>query len=207
MKNRVALGHTVTMAQTGKDGLRTARLKRFDLLIVDIGLPDLSGLEVVASLRRSGDLTPVIFLTARSSEEDVVRGLNQGADLYVSKPFSIPELKARIRALMRFVAQSKENEITFGDLTINQVSKQVTRNGRPIHLTDLEFRILVVLMKGAETGVSRDGILNQVWGIDFDPGTVTLDVHLSRIRKKLQEHGPPIIQSIRGYGWKLQERA
>lgn len=188
---------------TGEMGLHRAQTEEFNLLIVDVGLPDLNGFELVRQLRESGDTRPVIFLTARAEEEDVVRGLGLGADGYIPKPFSMKELKARIDALFRVISRTRRHGLDIGDLRIDEVSREVTRAGAGIRLTELEYKILLTLAKAQGRVVTRETLLNKVWGIDFDPGTVTLDVHLSHLRKKLRQHGPNLIQSVRGKGWRI----
>lgn len=193
----------VDTASDGDRGLQRAREEEFDLLIVDVGLPGINGFDLVKQLRDAGDTRPVIFLTAKSEEEDVIRGLDLGADGYVPKPFSLGEFKARVDALLRMMERVRRRELRSGDVVLDEVSREVTRRGAPIRLTDLEFKILLNLLKAQGRTVAREELLAKVWGIDFDPGTVTLDVHLSHLRRKLQERGPSIIHSVRGVGWRI----
>jgi len=195
-------GHTVSGCGTGEEGLVTARNGSFDLIILDIGLPGMSGLEVAAALREEGDTTPLIFLSARDSEEDIVQGLDLGADGYMTKPFSVAELRARLRALERRREMDLQHLLVFRDLEMNPGTREATRAGARLNLTEVEFRLLAEIVTGRGQVRSREELLEAVWRIDFDPQTGLLDVHISNLRKKLAKAGPPLIETVRGVGYR-----
>lgn len=196
-------GHHVIPCLTGEEGLGRAEAAEGDLLIVDIGLPGMSGLDLVARLREEGDSRPVIFLTAEASEQEVVRGLDLGADGYVTKPFSVAELKARVRALAATRERARLEVLALGDLEIDRVNRTISRGGRTTRVTEVEHRILVALVEAGGEAVSREGLLEGVWSIPFDPGTSILDTHLTNLRKKLRSLGGPLIKNVRGVGWRI----
>ncbi len=200
-----AEGHQIVTVETGEEGEARARAEDFDLLIVDIGLPGMSGLELVKRLRESGDERPVIFLTAERSEADIVRGLELGADGYVPKPFSLNELKARARALLRTVERLNKKTVSFGGLELDRLNRAVKRHGKTVSLTEVEMKILTALLGRRGDPISRQELLDEVWGIRFDPGTANLDVHLHNLRKKLRAVGPPLIENVRSRGWRIKE--
>jgi len=198
-------GHEVVCCETGEDGITSARDSSFDILILDIGLPDMTGLEVAATLRDEGDPTPILFLTGRGSEEQIVEGLEVGADGYMTKPFSMPELQARIRAIGRRRRMDLEHRLVYEDLELEPNTREATRGGRQLKLTEVEFKLLAAIMEGRGEIRTREQLLKEVWHITFDPETGILDVHMSNLRRKLNQAGPPILETVRGEGYRLNK--
>jgi two-component system OmpR family response regulator len=201
------LEHTVAVAASGREGLDLAEAGDFDVIVLDVGLPDMTGILVAEHLREAGDPTPVLFLSGMDSEEDIVSGLEAGGDAYMTKPFSVKELDARLRALRRRHTMERHVReavrLTAGDLEMNRVARSVSRAGRTLHLTPVEFDLLATLMEAGGDVVSREELLRKVWGLDFHPQTVVLDTHLSNLRKKLRSAGPPLIENVRGSGYRI----
>ncbi|MEC1524772.1 response regulator transcription factor [Neobacillus niacini] len=207
-------GYEVTKAFDGLEALEAYRTGNWDLILLDVMLPGLSGIELLRRIRKNDLLTPVILLTAKSSVEDKVSGLDQGANDYITKPFQIEELLARIRAALRIKhAEEKhaQNEIEdllrFADLSINQKSREVTRgNSESIDLTPREYDLLVYLMVNKRQVLSRDQILGAVWGYDFFGDTNVVDVYIRYVRKKIDlPHLSPLIHTVRGVGYVLKD--
>ncbi len=185
-----------------------ARKGTYDVIVLDVNLPDIGGLEVAQRLRAAGDLTPIQMLTGRAEEEDVVHGLGAGADGYLTKPFSPDTLVAHIRALQRRGAMDPKRVLQFGDVEMDLTSREVHRGGRPIRLTNLEFKLLAALLKRAGEVASTEVLRREVWGLDFDPGTGLVKVHLSHLRRKLEAGGAHrIIESVPQQGYRMVERA
>jgi DNA-binding response OmpR family regulator len=195
-------GHAVTVSGTGEEGLALARSRAFDLVLLDIGLPGMTGLEVATTLRQQGDTTPIIFLSGRDSEEEIVEGLDLGADGYVTKPFSMAELRARLRALERRRSMDMEHRLAFQGLEMDPRTREASFQGKRLSLTDVEFRLLAEIVSGRGEIRTRAHLLNAVWRIDFDPQTGLLDVHMSNLRKKLAKAGPAFIETVRGVGYR-----
>ncbi|HUP63363.1 MAG TPA: response regulator transcription factor [Thermoanaerobaculia bacterium] len=180
----------VEMAADGEDGLRLAMRGDHDLIVLDVMLPKKSGLDVCKELRRNGSKTPVIMLTARGQEIDKIVGLKLGADDYVTKPFSFMELLARVEAVLRRVNRTAAgDEYAFGDVKLDFRTYQATKTGDALELTPREFRILRYFIDHAEEVVSREALLNHVWGYDSSAFTRTVDTHMARLRQKI-EHVP-----------------
>ncbi|GGF50040.1 response regulator transcription factor [Echinicola rosea] len=205
-------GYEVALAMDGKTGLQMALQGSYDLVILDIMIPEMNGIEVCKALRKQHTQVPVLFLTALGSTENVVMGLDSGADDYLSKPFKFIELLARVRTLMRRSTytsgeESKaENAYRFGDLMLDDETKTVARDGMAISLTSTEYRLLLMFMKNQRRVLSRIDILEEVWGIDFDMGTNVVDVYVNYLRKKLEKYnGPRLIQTVIGMGYVLKE--
>lgn len=198
-----AEGYEIDACDTGSQGIEMARTHTYSVMVLDIGLPDLTGLEVAATLRGEANTTPILFLTARDAEEEIVQGLEIGADGYMTKPFSLPELRARIRAIERRRQMEKDQRLVFQDLELDPATRQVTRGGNRIRLTEVEFKLLAAIMEGEGRIRSRDELLREVWRITFDPETGILDVHMSNLRKKLNKFGPPLLETVRGKGYRL----
>jgi DNA-binding response OmpR family regulator len=198
-------GHEVVSFETGEEGILAARAGAYDILVLDIGLPDMTGLEIAATLREDGDRTPILFLTARDSEEQIVEGLEIGADGYMTKPFSIPELRARVRAIGRRRSMDLEPRLVFEDLVLETTTREVTRGDKRLNLTEVEFKLLAAIMAGRGEIRTREQLLNEVWRITFDPETGILDVHMSNLRKKLNQAGPPLLETVRGKGYRLHK--
>jgi two-component system OmpR family response regulator len=200
-------GHAADSAEDGEHGLALAREGLHDVLVVDRMLPERDGLSVVRTLRAEGIRTPVLFLSALGEVDDRVKGLKAGGDDYLTKPFALSELLARIEALVRR-AQPEESEPRFvvGDLVLDRLSRRVTRAGQPIMLQPREFRLLEYLMKNAGQIVTRTMLLEKVWDYHFDPQTNVIDVHISRLRSKIDKgFDKPLLQTVRGAGYMIGE--
>ncbi|WP_135555260.1 response regulator transcription factor [Paenibacillus cymbidii] len=206
-------GYGITIVDHGGEGLQTALQQAHDLIILDIMLPGLNGFEILARLRQKGVRTPVIILTARNAEEEVVQGLKYGADDYITKPFGVAELLARVSAVLRrtqadapFAEQEQTGEkvITAGELRIYPEKYEVLLHGESIPLRPKEFEVLLYLVQRPGVVVTRDDLMNVVWGFDYIGGQRTVDVHVSSLRKKLEMNQESVqIDSIRGVGYKL----
>jgi len=208
-------GYAVDTTDNGGDGLLAASGRRYDLILLDIMLPGLSGFEVLTKLRQQGDRTPIIILTARNAENDVVQGLKLGADDYMTKPFGVAELLARVSAVLRRTqpaegeapsapAAAQEKVIAAGDLRIYPEKYEVALGGESIPLRPKEFEVLLYLVQRPGMVVTRDDLMNVVWGFDYVGGQRTVDVHVSSLRKKLEMNQQSVqIDSIRGVGYKL----
>jgi DNA-binding response OmpR family regulator len=198
-------GYKVTVAEDGIAGLTAAREHQLDLIILDWMLPGLSGVEVCRRLRTTGNKTPVILVTAKDDVRDRVSGLDAGADDYVVKPFSIEELLARVRAQLRRTEEDSET-MQFSDLALNQKTREIVRGGRSIELTAKEFDLLVYLMRHPRQVLTRDRILEEVWGYDFMGDSNIIEVYIRYLRLKLEENQEKrLIQTIRGVGYVLRE--
>jgi two-component system alkaline phosphatase synthesis response regulator PhoP len=203
-------GYVVSTANDGEEGLQRFQEKRPDLVILDIMLPLLNGYEVCKKLRQDGSKTPIIMLSVRDKEVDKVLGLELGADDYVTKPFSLREVVARVRALLRRTEDpSAEAEcLRIGDLEVDFKRFQATKRGQPVEFTPLEFQILRLLAQKREQGIARDDFLDEIWGEENVVVTSrTVDSHIASIRKKIEDDPshPQFIKSIRGVGYKLSE--
>jgi two-component system OmpR family response regulator len=198
------VGYAVTSVATGEEGLSRALSGDFDLMVLDVGLPGIDGWEVVARMREAGVGIPVIFLTALAREEDVIRGLEKGGDDYITKPFSVRELTARVRVILRRRGWEASAVVSRDGLSLDRVSRVVTWEDASVRLTDQEARILATLMDRREGRLSRAELLEEGLGYEFDPGTKVLDVHLTSLRKKLRQLGIQPITNIRGEGYALR---
>lgn len=196
-------GFDVETCPDGESGLATAQNGDWDLIVLDIGLPGMNGFEVLKALREGGSTTPLVVLTAMDSEENLVRGLDLGADTFLRKPFPMAALVAHAQALLRRSTGPGTHTIAFDDLKLDLQRRLAMRNGQPLRLTDTQFKLLTVLIQAQGEVVSRSTLLREVWGIDFDPETKILDVQLSYLRTKLGKLGPPIITLVRGVGYRL----
>jgi two-component system copper resistance phosphate regulon response regulator CusR len=201
-------GYEVTQAFDGSTGLRAAVQHRFDLLILDLILPGINGLEVCKKLREGGEVpTPILMLTALGATEDVVTGLDAGADDYLVKPFKFKELLARIRALTRRKSlSSATKQLQVANLEIDLDRKVVSRGEKPIKLTAKEFNLLEYLIRNKGRVVSRVDILENVWEVNFDMGTNVIDVYVSYLRNKIDKNfSPKLIHTVVGMGYVLKE--
>jgi two-component system copper resistance phosphate regulon response regulator CusR len=199
-------GYEVDVAADGAEGLNLALGRTYDLLVLDIGLPELDGMEVCRQLRDKGRLTPVIFLTARDSVHDKVLGLDLGADDYLTKPFAFEELLARIRSLLRKAQQKADTRLRVADLILDTKTRKVERSGQAIDLSTKEFSLLQYLMENRGVVLTRMDISEKVWDIHFDTTTNVIDVHINRLRKKVDhDFVPKLIQTVRGAGYTLGE--
>lgn len=204
-------GYDTTVIEHGSEGLQAALQNKFDLIILDIMLPGMNGFEILNRLHQNGVRTPVIILTARNAEEEVVQGLKHGADDYITKPFGVAELLARVSAVLRRTQNeapkpnlSNEKVIQAGELSIYPEKYEVNVQGQPISLRPKEFEVLLYLVQRPGMVISRDDLMNVVWGFDYIGGQRTVDVHVSSLRKKLElEQQSVRIESIRGVGYKL----
>ncbi len=197
-------GMAVDAVNNGDDGYALASSTPYDLLVLDIMLPGQDGLSILKQLRQSGDNVPVILLTARSSLEDRLEGLNLGADDYLPKPFYIEELVARIHTVVRRANGQGSNILRVDDLVMNLSSREVTRGDELIDLTIREFALLEYLMRSPGRVISRTQICEHVWNYDFDPGTNLVDVYVRRLRNKLDANREDqLIQTVRGVGYRL----
>ena len=202
-------GYQVSSAQDGLKGFSMAKEEEYDLIILDIMLPEMNGFEVCRQLRQTGINTPILILTAKSQEVDKVLGLNLGADDYVTKPFSPRELRARVNALFRRVKQTQQgiDLYHFGDVVVDFKKYEAEKGGRPIYLTVLEFAMLNFLIKNKNQVVSRNSILDQVWGDDVFVYPRTVDTHIAHLRKKIEDdpENPKYIIGVRSIGYKFKE--
>jgi DNA-binding response OmpR family regulator len=199
-----AHGFTVSSAPDGITGTDKALNDDVDLVVLDMMLPGRSGLEVLASLRDAKPALPVIALTARDAIEHRVKGLDAGAVDYLTKPFSLSELAARIRAQLRAASQVPQTEIRGGDIEVNLLTREVRQGGEPVRLSTTEFELLVYLMRNSGRVLSREQILRAVWGYDYDPGTNVVDVYVGYLRRKLRRgEGPVPIVTVRSVGYRF----
>ncbi|MEA2230817.1 MAG: two-component system, OmpR family, response regulator [Solirubrobacteraceae bacterium] len=199
-------GFAVQTAGTGRDALAAVRSFDPHLLVLDIMLPDMEGFDVAERLGAQRAQLPIIFLTARDSTQDKIRGLTTGGDDYVTKPFSLEELVARIRAILRRtgVQAPTSSRLTFEDLELEEDTRDVTRAGQPIKLTATEYRLLRYLLLNPRRVLTRAQLLDHVWEYDFDGDSRILETYVSYLRKKIDPHGPSLIQTVRGVGYALR---
>lgn len=199
--------YQVELAFDGETGLEKALTEDYDLVVLDILLPGINGVEVLKEIRQTGESVPVLMLTAKDKVQDKVGGLDAGADDYLTKPFAIPELLARIRSLLRRKSEAKTSLISVGDLSIDTNAREVTRGGKPIKLTPKEFSILEFLVYNTNRVLSRLSIAEHVWGDNFDLFSMTnfVDVHVKNLRKKIGDVDEnKIIETIRGIGYTIK---
>ncbi len=202
-------GHAVDQADNGRDGLFLATTETYNAIVLDRMLPAVDGLTVLRTLRGAGNETPVLMLTALGDVEHRVEGLRAGADDYLVKPFVFAELSARIDSLLRRrqSAGIETTELRVGDLELNLLTREARRAGRSIELQPREFRLLEYLMRQAERVVTRTMLLEAVWDYHFDPQTNVIDVHISRLRQKIDRNHPkPLLHTVRGAGYRLGVR-
>jgi two-component system OmpR family response regulator len=202
-------GHTCEVVHDGEHGLEVAQNNQFDVLILDRMLPRRDGLSIVEELRRAENRTPVLILSALSGVDDRVTGLRAGGDDYLTKPYAISELLARIEALVRRSSpEEASTKYAVGDLVLDRLAHKVTRNGEHILLQPREYRLLEYLMKNAGQVVTRTMLLEHVWDYHFDPQTNVIDVHISRLRSKIDKnYEKPLLHTIRGAGYMIRDGA
>jgi DNA-binding response OmpR family regulator len=199
-------GHSVTAASDGREGLATAEYGEFDVLVLDVLLPGLDGFEMVRRLRSAGCSTPILLLTARDATEDVVMGLDAGADDYLTKPFSFKILLARIRALSRRRTVEPRTQLQIGDLILDPARHIVKRAGATVSLSRTEFALLEMLMRNVGRVIMRSRLIEGVWGLDRDVESNTLDVYIRQLRIKIDSPGDSkLIHTVRGIGYVLRE--
>lgn len=199
-------GFIVDLAHNGLDGHHKAMTESFDLIILDVMLPDIDGWRILQSLRDAGTTVPVLFLTARDSVDDRVKGLELGADDYLVKPFAFAELLARVRTLLRRgVSAPLETTLTVADLELDLMRRRVKRSGQKITLTAKEFALLELLIRHRDEVLPRSLIASQVWDMNFDSDSNVIDVAIRRLRGKIDdEFEPKLIQTVRGMGYMLE---
>lgn len=195
-----AAGYTATVVSNGVDAATYARGEDFDLLILDLGLPGQDGLAALAQIRARGDKLPVIVLTARDAVPDRVAGLDLGADDYLTKPFSFDELLARVRARLRDRGRNAPATLHAGAVALDLVRRTVSVDGRQVELTAREFLLAETLLRHPDQVLSREQLLDRVWGLAHDPGSNIVDVYIGYLRRKL---GPNLIHTVRGVGYRL----
>ena len=199
-----AEGYAVECVYDGIEGQQRALAGDVDLVILDVMLPGRDGLTVLEKIREAAPALPVILLTARGEVEDKVAGLDRGATDYVTKPFSFEELVSRVRAHLRLPRQDSSTVLELGDLRVDLLAREVTQDGRSVHLSTREFDLLVYFVRHAGQVVSREQLLNAVWGYSYDPGTNVAGVYVGYLRKKLTELGTAqTLKTVRGAGYKL----
>jgi len=202
------VGAVVDAASNGRDGLIMAVGADYDVLIIDRMLPELNGLAIVSTLRASGNHTPVLILSALGEVDDRVEGLRAGGDDYLVKPFVFSELHARLEALLRRVSgEAPETRLQVADMEMDLLARSVTRAGREVHLQPREFGLLEYLARHAGQVVTRTMLLENVWDYHFDPQTNVIDVHISRLRAKIdRDFDSPLLHTVRGAGYMLRDR-
>ncbi|YCA44131.1 response regulator transcription factor [Bacillus sp. JZ8] len=205
-------GYQSDIATSGKEGLELFQKGNWDLILLDVMLPELNGMEVLRRIRSTDTYTPVILITARDSVVDKVNGLDQGANDYITKPFQIEELLARIRACLRtnaiYQKEEEEEQLQAGDLTVNEKTRDVIRRGEAIELTPREFDLLVYLLRNKQQVLNREQILTNVWGFDYYGDTNVVDVYVRYLRRKVDyPFDTPLIHTVRGVGYTLKEQA
>ncbi|MDP9294401.1 MAG: response regulator transcription factor [Actinomycetota bacterium] len=199
-------GFAVESAGTGAEAIAAVGSFRPDLILLDVMLPDMEGFDVARRLGAERSRVPIIFLTARDGTEDKVRGLTLGGDDYVTKPFSLEELVARIRSILRRagLAEPESSRLVFEDLELDEDAHEVSRAGAPVDLTATEYRLLRYLMLNPRRVLTRPQLLEHVWEYDFNGDARVLETYVSYLRKKLDIHGPPLIHTVRGVGYALR---
>jgi two-component system response regulator MprA len=199
--------YEVELFEDGASALKSIQMRAPDAIVLDLQLPDIDGLEICRRIRRSGDSTPILMLTARNAVNDRVEGLDVGADDYLVKPFDLAELLARLRALLRRHTTSDVDGtvLRFEDLTLNPLTREVRRGTRLVELTKIEFDLLELFLHHPRQVLTRDQILDLVWGYNFDSGTNSLAVYIGYLRRKLEEvNEQRLIQTVRGVGYALR---
>ncbi len=198
-------GHQVVVARDGREGFEFARSSQFDVIVLDVMLPGMDGMALARKLRQNHNQTPVLMLTARDAPADIVKGLDSGADDYLTKPFSIDILLARLRAVSRRGAIARPVCLEIADLRLDPASHRVTRGEELLSLTPREYRLLELLMRNARRAISRDTILESVWGFDSDVNENTLEVFMRLLRGKVDTREPKLIHTVRGFGYMMGE--
>jgi len=209
-RSLVFAGYEVVTAANGAEGLKQVLMQEPDLIVLDVMMPQLDGWEVISRLRSGGISVPVLMLTAKDEVGDRVKGLDLGADDYLVKPFALEELLARVRALLRRKpeAAGEAHILQFQDTVLNMDSREVHRNGRRIDLTTKEFELLHLFMENPRRVLTRDVIMDKVWGYDYSGESNVLEVYIAMLRQKTEEHGEPrMIQTVRGMGYVLRGEA
>jgi len=197
-------GYIVDVASEGDEATMLAHVNEYDMILLDVVLPKKNGFQIASELRREGRHTPIIMLTSRDAVEDVVRGLDSGADDYLAKPFRFDELLARIRALHRRGGAERLETLRYGAITLDRLHHAASASGKALDLTAKEFQLLEYFMLHAGEIVRRTALLEQVWDMHFDPGSNVVDVHVGNLRRKLtQATGELVLKTVRGVGFQL----
>lgn len=197
-------GYLVSLAKDGKEGLEKAKLIRYDLILLDLMLPEISGEEVCKELRKNSDV-PIIVLTAKENIRSKVELLDMGADDYITKPFNIEELFARMRVVLRNKKDYQElNQLKYEDLVLDIIKKELIIEKRKVSLTKTEYRLLELFILNREITISREKIITEIWGYDFEGEEKIVDVYLNSLRKKIEAPNKKYIQNIRGFGYMLK---
>jgi DNA-binding response OmpR family regulator len=197
-------GGVVDVADTGEEGALLARVNDYDVIILDLSLPDIDGMLLAQGLREEGRTTPILMLTARTGTENLVKGLDAGADDYITKPFELAELRARLRALTRRGGAERTEDVQVGSLTLDRPRRTISVDGKRLKLTPKEYQLLEYFMLHRDEVVSRTDLLEKVWEMNFDPGSNVVDVHVARVRGKLRPiPGTPQLITVRGFGFRL----
>jgi DNA-binding response OmpR family regulator len=205
-KGLEAENHCVSVAFDGRSGLELASSAEFDAVVLDLMLPGIDGFEVARRLRRADNHTPILMLTARDAVPDIVKGLDSGADDYLTKPFPFEVFLARVRSVARRGATPRPTVLQVGDLVLDPASRRVVRGEQEIHLSPTEFRLLELLMRRSGRVIPRDAIVQAVWDFDHDVEENTLDVFIRLLRTKVdREHPQKLIQTVRGIGYTIRE--
>lgn len=200
--------YAVDVAHDGDGGYRTATADDYDVIILDVMLPEMNGYEVCRALRKDGNQTPILMLTARDAERDIVEGLDMGADDYLAKPFSFEVLLARLRALLRRPNEKLEEVLRVGDLTLDPSLKKVTRASEEISLTAKEYAVLEYLMRNAGKVLSKEQIISHVWGFDADVLPNNVELFIMFLRRKIDKpFGSKLIHTVPGFGYKLEDKS
>ena len=201
-------GHVVDVAADGEEATMLAHVYEYDMVLLDVVLPKKNGFQVAAELRREGRQTPILMLTSRDATEDVVRGLDAGADDYLAKPFRFDELLARMRALHRRGGSGRVEPLAFGEVSLDRLRHEVTVRGKPLVLTPKEFQLLEYFLMHPDEVIRRTTLLEKVWDMHFDPESNVVDVHVGNLRRKLQDAtGDPLVHTVRGVGFVLRPDA
>jgi two-component system OmpR family response regulator len=198
-------GHQVVVSRDGREGFEIARNASFDVILLDVMLPGMDGMTVARRLRESSNQTPVLMLTARDATADIIHGLDSGADDYLVKPFAIDVLLARVRAVSRRGAIPRPTCLKISNVTLDPASRRVTRGREVLNLTPREYRLLELFMRNAGRAVSRDTILESVWGFETEVTENTVEVFVRALRLKVDTREPKLIQTVRGFGYIMRE--
>lgn len=203
-------GYAVDVEYDGEDGYNAARADEYDVIVLDVMMPVMNGYEVAKKLRAAGDTTPIILLTAKDQNRDIVQGLDSGADDYLAKPFSFDVLGARIRALLRRPQEVLDNVLAAKDVRLDAVNRTVTRAGKPVKLSSKEFAILEYLMRNKNQIMSKQNIMTHVWDFDADILPNNVEVFINYLRGKIDKpfkQSEPLIQTVRGFGYVIKDGA
>lgn len=198
-------GYVIDVARDGEEGGIMAHVQEYDAILLDVVMPRKNGFQLAAELRREGRTTPILMLTSRDATEDVVRGLDLGADDYLAKPFHFEELLARLRALTRRRGAARIEELHYGPLSLNRQQHRAALEGARLELTPKEFQLLEFFLLHPETVVRRTTLLEKIWEVHFNPDSNLIDVHVGNLRRKVNRPGRPLLHTVRGVGFLLRD--